>query len=92
MIPLRKKLEYSAILSILRGYYKDAEMFTKRLQQEKTMEAQEKWDVKISYEVKGKETYSDTQEWKSINPKKVGIMMRLLKEAQDKFIREASSV
>lgn len=56
------------------------------------MDAQEKWDVEITYKVTGKEVYTDTQKWEKINPKKVAIMMKLLKEAQEKFIKEASSV
>ena len=90
---LRKaKLETMAVLSTLRGLYRDAVMFNNQLQGVKEMEQGEKWDVKISYEVKGKEIYSDTQEWKGINPEKVGIMMGILREAQDKFIKATSSV
>ena len=92
MISSIKKLEYGAILSIVRGYYKDAEMFTKKLQQEKNMDTQERWNVTISYKVEGKEIYSDTQTWQNIKPEKVGIMMKLLKEAQEKFIKAASTV
>jgi len=50
------------------------------------------WDVEITYKVKGKEVYTDTQKWENIAPKKVGIMMKVLKEAQEKFIKLASSV
>ena len=92
MLTHKRKLELSAIISTISGYYKDAIRSLEQLHQEKAMETNEKWDVKISYEVKGKEIYSDTQEWKGIKPEKVGIMMRLLKEAQEKFIKEASSV
>jgi len=92
MLTHKRKLELSAIISTMSGYYKDAIRSLKLLQQEKKMEINEKWDVKISYEVKGKEIYSNTQEWKSINPKKVGVMMALLQEAQEKFIKESSSV
>ena len=51
----------------------------------------ELWNVEITYKVTGKEVYTDTQKWEGIKPKKVGIMMRILKDAQDKFIKEASS-
>ena len=53
---------------------------------------EETWDVEISYKVTGKEVYQDVQTWKGIKPAKVGVMMKCLKEAQDKFVKEASSV
>ena len=53
---------------------------------------EETWDVEVTYKVTGKEVYTDTQRWEKIKPKKVGLMMKILKEAQEKFIKEASSV
>ena len=73
----------------------DVALFLRQIKEEtkeREMEADEKWDVKVTYEVKGKEVYTNTQEWKGIKPQKVGLMMKLLQEAQDKFIKEASSV
>jgi len=52
----------------------------------------ETWDVEITYKVTGKEVYTDTQSWQGIKPAKVGIMMKYLKEAQDKFVKESSKV
>ena len=73
----------------------DVALFLRQIKEEtkeREMEADEKWDVKVTYEVKGKEVYTNTQEWKGIKPQKVGLMMKLLQEAQDKFVKEASSV
>ena len=73
----------------------DVALFLRQIKEEikeREMEANEKWDVKVTYEVKGKEVYTNTQEWKGVKPQKVGLMMKLLQEAQDKFVKEASSV
>ena len=56
------------------------------------MNENETWDVEVTYKVKGKEVYTNSQSWEGINPKKVAIMMKNLQEAQAKFIVEASSV
>jgi len=93
------RLEKLVVVSkelLKKGKFGDVEMFMRQIKTEternRKMEADEKWDVKVTYEVKGKEVYTNTQEWKGIKPQKVGLMMKLLQEAQDKFVKEASSV
>lgn len=52
----------------------------------------EKWDVKLTFEVEGKETYINTSEWKNIKPEKVAIMEGLLGKLQEEWVKRASKV
>ena len=50
---------------------------------------EETWDLEVTYKVKGKEIYTNTQTWEGLKPKKVIIGMKIMQEAQEKFIKAA---
>ena len=50
---------------------------------------EETWDLEVTYKVKGKEVYTNVQSWEGLKPEKVLAGMKIMQEAQEKFIKVA---
>ena len=50
----------------------------------------EKWNATLIFKVEGKEIYTNTSEWKNIDPKKVMLMEVMLGKLQEEFVKAVS--
>jgi len=50
---------------------------------------EETWDLEVTYKVKGKEVYTNVQTWEGLKPEKVLVGMKIMQEAQQKFVDSA---